>query len=258
MFGGADPSIPGLVPSDIEIRGNYVYTPVSWQGVWEKKNLLELKNAVRVLIENNVFDGSWTDAQTGWVMILKSENQSGGCAWCRTTDVTIRRNLIQNAGAGINIAAKGQAYVNTDTTTRRVLVQDNVLENIGVAPYTGDRRGFQLLPNTMDITLERNVLAGNLAAALVLDKSPGSARAVFTDNVWAYGQYGVIATGAAPGTPSLDQGAPGAVWQRMVFIGQQRSGYPAGTGFVTTESQASSASRTRAVVDSATAGVARR
>ncbi len=48
MFGGADPAIPGLVPSDIEIRRNHLFKPLSWRpgdptfaGVhWTVKNLL--------------------------------------------------------------------------------------------------------------------------------------------------------------------------------------------------------------------------
>ncbi len=31
MFGGADPRIPGLVPSDIEIRGNHLFKPLTWR-----------------------------------------------------------------------------------------------------------------------------------------------------------------------------------------------------------------------------------
>ena len=30
LFGGADPSVPNLVPSDIEIRGNHIIKPLSW------------------------------------------------------------------------------------------------------------------------------------------------------------------------------------------------------------------------------------
>jgi hypothetical protein len=44
-FGGADPSIPNLVPSDIEIRGNYVTRPLSWKGVWLIKNLVEFNTS---------------------------------------------------------------------------------------------------------------------------------------------------------------------------------------------------------------------
>ena len=49
MFGGSDPSITNLIPSDIEIRRNYIYTPASWKTTWTKKNLFELKNAQRLL-----------------------------------------------------------------------------------------------------------------------------------------------------------------------------------------------------------------
>ncbi|MFN8580590.1 MAG: hypothetical protein U0163_06375 [Gemmatimonadaceae bacterium] len=51
MFGGADPSIPGLIPADIIIRRNHVFTPLAWRGRWTKKNVFELKNAWRVLVE---------------------------------------------------------------------------------------------------------------------------------------------------------------------------------------------------------------
>lgn len=255
MFGGSDPGIPGLVPSDIEIRGNHLYTPAAWKGVWSKKNLFELKNAARVLMEGNVLDGSWLDGQTGWAIVLKSGNQSGGCRWCRTTDVTIRRNLIRNAGAGISVAAKDD-NPNTDTTARRIMVSETVIVDIGKAPFAGDARGFMLLGGTSDVTIERTILTGNLQSALVLDPAGGGTKhAVFRDNVWAFGQYGAIASGSGPGTASLRAAAPDAVWERMNFIGPARTGFPVGTGFVSQESHVRLSSRIRAAVDSATAGV---
>jgi hypothetical protein len=62
MFGGADPAIPDLVPSDIEIRGNHIVKPLTWMKghasyagtEWTIKNLLELKNARRVVIDGNL------------------------------------------------------------------------------------------------------------------------------------------------------------------------------------------------------------
>ena len=250
MFGGSDPKIPGLVPSDIEIRRNYVYTPLSWKGVWQRKNLLEFKNASRVLIEGNVFEGSWADAQTGWAIIFKSANQGGNCLWCRTTDVTFRKNLVTNAGAGINVAPKGSQP--SDTTARRILISENVLENIGVGSYTGDRRGFQLLANTYNVTIERSVLNGNLTAALFLE---GTYAPVFRDNAWTRGQYGVIATGAGSGIPALDKGAPGWSWNNMAMIGSTQSGYPTGTSWFSNESSVPLAAQVRSIVSQATAGV---
>ncbi len=106
MFGGSDPAIPGLIPSDIILRRNHVYTPVAWRMVWTKKNLLETKNVQRLLVEENVFDGSWADAQVGYAFVLKSSNQSGRCTWCASRDITFRYNLIRNVGAGFNLTGR--------------------------------------------------------------------------------------------------------------------------------------------------------
>src|SRR5207245_7659455 len=71
MFGGADPSIHGLVPSDIEVRRNHFAKPLAWKAggpayegtPWTVKNLFELKNARRVLVESNLFERNWVHAQ---------------------------------------------------------------------------------------------------------------------------------------------------------------------------------------------------
>ncbi len=254
LFGGSDPGIAGLVPSDIEIRRNYIFTPLSWKGVWLKKNLFELKNAVRVLVEGNVMDGSWTHGQTGFAVVLKSGNQSGGCRWCRTTDVTFRRNLIRNSGAGFNVAARDD-NPNTDTTARRILITENVLDNIATSSYPGESRGFQLLKGTADITIERTLLTGPIVASMMLEDSPGTSRAAFRENVWEHGMYGAIAQGTSPGTVSLNNGAPGAVWTNMTFLGPSQSVYPPGTLFAASESSVALASQLRALVAQATSGV---
>ena len=73
MFGGTDPKIANLIPGDIEIRRNHFDKPLSWRagdpsyaGIpWVVKNLLEFKNAQRVLIEGNTFEHCWQAAQGG-------------------------------------------------------------------------------------------------------------------------------------------------------------------------------------------------
>jgi hypothetical protein len=82
-------------------------------------------------------------------------------------------------------------------------------------------------------------------------------RATFRDNVWAYGQYGAIASGFGPGTLAIRAGAPGAVWERMTFVGGNGGGYPVGTAFVSDERHAPLAQSVRAAVQAATAGVVR-
>src|SRR5881396_1712413 len=97
MFGGEDPGIQDLVPSDIEIRRNYFNKPLVWRGVWTAKNLLELKLGRRVLIQGNVFEHSWTDAQVGFAMLVWTVNQNLTAPWSVTEDVWIRENIIRHA-----------------------------------------------------------------------------------------------------------------------------------------------------------------
>lgn len=84
IFGGDDPQIPGLVPSDIVIKRNHFFKPLSWRasdpsyaGIhWTVKNLLELKNARRVQIEGNVLENSWIESQGGTAILFHPWNQS--------------------------------------------------------------------------------------------------------------------------------------------------------------------------------------
>src|SRR5262245_50773102 len=69
LFGGADPE-GSIGPSDIELRGNYLFKPLSWKGsAWTIKNLLEFKNARRVLAEGNVLENNWEAAQNGFSIL---------------------------------------------------------------------------------------------------------------------------------------------------------------------------------------------
>lgn len=245
MFGGYVPAIAGLTPSDITIRRNYIYTPISWKGVWDKKTPFELKNAARVLLEANVIDGSWTSGQTGWAMILRDDE----CAWCYSRDITIRRNLIRNVGAGVNIAAPLQ----TNGTTR-IVVTENLLE-VGAQP--GEKRGFMLLGPVKTVTLSRNVLSavGYLQMALLAE---GSSDCRITDNVWASGEIGVGSSGVSSGTASLTAGCgAGHVFSGNTLIGNSWGlPYPAGTTWLPTgSSEPALAATIRALVSTATAGV---
>ena len=109
--GGADAKVADLVPSDIEIRRNHFRKPLSWKegnseygGIkWSVKNLFELKNAQRVLVEANVFENVWVEAQTGYAVLFKSVNQDGSAPWSVTQDVEFRDNVVRHCAGAINI-----------------------------------------------------------------------------------------------------------------------------------------------------------
>ncbi len=137
MIGGADPKISGLVPSDIEIRRNYFYKPITWQGVWSVKNSFELKMGLRVLVEGNIFENNWVDAQNGFAIVLKSTNQENTAPWSQTADVTFRSNIVRNSAMGMSLA--GNPEVNPVVPMSRLLVANNVFERIGSGSVSSGR-----------------------------------------------------------------------------------------------------------------------
>lgn len=237
MFGGSDPAIAGLIPSDIILRRNHVYTPTSWKSVWTKKNLLETKNVQRFVIEENVFDGSWGDAQVGFGFVLKSENQSGRCTWCASRDIAIRSNLIRNIGGGFNLAAREGSNPNpVGERMSRVLIENNVMENIDVPPFTGTGSIVQVVNDVMHLTIRRNTFTSASASQghfLNLGTNPAATSFSFTGNIVSYMKYGLFASGLGSGTPAMQAlRAPIELRDIVVITTQRQSNYPPGITFV--------------------------
>ena len=215
ILGGNDPSISGLVPSDVEIRRNHLFKQPSWKGLWTVKNLLELKNAQRVLVEGNILQNSWTSGQNGLGVAFKSVNQNGSCSWCVTQDVTYRLNLLQNVGAGYNIGASPD---NAFTTihARRISITDNVATSINTsAQFDGDGRAFLIDGDLRDVVIAHNTTLTE-THALVFG---GAATVSFTarDNIFGSRVYAVIATGFNGG-PAFSAFAPAGYLLGNVFI----------------------------------------
>ena len=95
------------MPSDIEIRGNHISQPgrggdqhPDYGGTaWIVKNLLELKNARRVLIQGNRFERNWADGQQGFAIVLTPRNQDGTAPWSVVEDVSFVDNELRDIGA---------------------------------------------------------------------------------------------------------------------------------------------------------------
>lgn len=244
MFGGSDPAINGLIPSDIIVRRNHIYTPSSWKTVWTKKNLFETKNVQRILIEENVFDGSWADAQVGFAFVLKSANQSGACTWCASRDIAVRYNLIRNVGAGFNLAAReGSSPYPVGELMTRVLLDNNVMENVDVAPYSGVASLVQVLNNVSQLTIRSNTFTSTSASQgqfLNLGTNPAATSFNFTRNIVSLMRYGLFASGLGAGTPALQAIRTPLEFRDVVVVAAQRPSvaYPATTTFVTSLSAA--------------------
>ncbi len=229
-FGGADPAIPDLVPSDITIRRNHIYKPLAWKGVWLVKNLLEIKNAERVLVEGNVFDGSWTDGQVGFAFNLKSVNQDRTAPWSRAAEVTIRFNRISNVGGGFSLL--GRDAPNVTTYAHHITIAHNVLSDVNTGPYQGTGRIFQALDGVTDVRIEHNTFVGvgPVNSLLTLAGPAPLTGWVIRNNILDLGQYGVVGGGVTRGNPSFDRFMPGLYWERNVIFGAGAQGfYPRST-----------------------------
>jgi hypothetical protein len=114
LFGG---SAATQVPTDIEIRRNHLFRPMLWKEgqlgyvapapgeSYVVKNNLELKSAIRVLVEANLLENTWGGfSQTGYSILLTPKSQGGQCPICRVNDVTIRFNRIRNVAGVLQIA----------------------------------------------------------------------------------------------------------------------------------------------------------
>ncbi len=229
-FGGADPDAPNLVPSDIEIRHNHFFKQTSWKGVWLVKNLFETKNAQRVLVEGNLMQNNWLDGQGGSFINLKSTNQSGGCTWCGTQDVTFRYNMIQNTGSGFAISADPDPNL-TLFPLQRVTIHDNVVANVDVAPtFTGDGRGVLINQDVRDVTIRHNTIINPTNSAVLFGgpQSTPPLRLVIRDNIIGGGAFGVKGPGLTSGTVSINAFMPEGFWFANGIILSSSVGYPTG------------------------------
>ena len=150
IFGGSAPAISNLVPSDIIVRRNYLYRPMSWKAVWTIKNLFELKNAQRVLVEGNVMENNWVDGQIGFAVVLGSADTD--YPWCIVQDVTMRYNHINNSAGGFNLFE----HYGFAQPMRRVALHHNLLTSIGASGLGQNGRMFQLSDGIDDVWIEHN------------------------------------------------------------------------------------------------------
>jgi len=228
VFGGADPSIRDLVPSDIVVRGNHITRPVAWKKKWQVKNLLETKSVHRLLVEGNVFENNWQDAQDGFAVVLKSENP-GNTPWSESSDITIRDNHIKGTGSVFNLSAAGSNGAKI-VPAARFLITNNLVEAVNTGPFGGDGKVFQILNGLSDLVITHNtVINQNSNLAAVVFDGPPARGFVMHSNVLGAGQYGIKGGGAGVGRATLAKYAPGSVFERNVLVGGECSAYPSGT-----------------------------
>ena len=228
LLGGSNGS---TVPADIEIRRNHMFKPMTWMPgapnfigkSFIVKNLFEIKNAERLLLEGNVMENSWGGfSQQGWGIVITPRG-----SWAATRDITIRYNTISHVGAGFQICAtqdqlSDRTWVDS-LASERLSIHDVTVNDMSAQTYTGNGVGFQISsaftvnPPLNSLTINHVTMLTDPVHTLMII---GSSRQnpvlpfdiTFTNNLAVAGQYSVWSTGGTIGagvrtrsqtTPSL-------------------------------------------------------
>jgi hypothetical protein len=186
-------TVSGPTFTDSGAAGTSGSAPASTGDVWTVKNLLELKNARNVVIEQNLFENHWASAQAGYSIVFTPRNQEGGCPWCVVEDVTFRQNVVRNVAAGINIL--GYDNIAASQQTKRIRITQNLFQKI--TQTLGGSGWFLLLGNgPRDITIDHNTIdADGSCVSYVYGGADGGILPVsgfrFTNNAAHHNDYGI-------------------------------------------------------------------
>jgi hypothetical protein len=230
MFGGSDPFVPRLVPSDIVFRGNFVTKPVAWRAgtPWTVKNLFELKNARRVLIEGNVFENNWVSAQTGYAILFTPMNQDGRAPWTEISNITFQFNIVRHVASAINIL--GYDYHAVSLRLRGLQIRENLFLDVDGSRWGGDGRFLMIGDEPADVTVDHNTVIQSGSVLQLYGMRDGNPRSVqnlrFTNNLTLHNQYGIIGDSLGIGNPALAAYASGADVRRNVLAGGNAAVYP--------------------------------
>ncbi|HUK92163.1 MAG TPA: hypothetical protein VLZ81_17315, partial [Blastocatellia bacterium] len=153
--------------------------PPAQGDTWGIKNLFELKNAHHVIIDSNIFENSWVDAQTGFAISLKSVDQDGTAPWSATTDVVFQNNIVRNAAGGINTL--GIDPDNPSGQACCISIQNNLFYGIDGPQFGGGSGAFLQISQLQDFSVDHNTIiqSGN-AITVYGSNSDGFS---FTNNI---------------------------------------------------------------------------
>ncbi len=210
-----------ITPSDIEFRRNHLFKPLEWKGKYLIKNLFEIKQAERVLIEGNVFENCWAAGQAGTALTFTIGRATGAY-------ITVRNNLIRRTGTGVSIANYGNPL------THHITIENNLFDEIGTNPTFNGSGDFIAIEGTPDVTVDHNTVIHSsriVVATNAPDPATGAPKPIprfrFTNNITRHNEYGIFGGGASPGNLTIQTYFPDGEFRRNVITNLRSWAYPA-------------------------------
>ena len=228
LFGGGDPYIPNLVPSDITLQRNYISKPLAWRGgPWTIKNLIQLKNAQRVSIDGNLIENQWAAAQDGYAVVLTPRNQDGTAPWSIVQHVTFTNNLVRHVASVFNVLGNDDRH--HSQTTNGITIRNNIFQDVSKAKWGG--AGWLLLTNGgRNVTVDHNTVFTD-GTSVVFADGVAVTGMVFTNNIVPDNAWAIKGAGTSAGNGTVAKFYPGGVFRRNVFIAGHSGTYPSDNYF---------------------------
>ena len=209
-------------PSDIEVRQNYFFKPLSWNcnttvpvsyGCPVVKNGFEMKTGARALFEGNVIENCWYNAQVCYSFSIAPINQQSGgttptatCPTCTVRDFVYRYNYSYNVAYGIAVYAFMPARCSNCQSQGgdRISIHDNVIgdnQNLGslTGTSTGDSMEVLAVPDSTgrglnqlnNLNISHNTFVRAVRALTIFGGGTGQMHNItMQNNIWAFGNYG--------------------------------------------------------------------
>src|SRR5262245_43210334 len=164
--------------------------------------------ADRILIEGNIFENSWANAQTGGAILIKAANASGGAPWTYTANITFRNNIVKGAAQAFTLCADCTPLVATGSSkdwsfTNNLAIDIDPAKWRGSIATVGCCAGAVLILNNSDaVTFEHNTILQKGGNMLSAGGSPND-NFIFRNNIVGYGPWGVSVPAGTLPTPII-------------------------------------------------------
>jgi hypothetical protein len=160
LFGGVKTN--SVTPADIEISNNHMFKPLTWMPgqpgfvghpnsdttkcaktpgycPFVVKNLIELKNAQRVLLEGNILEHCWAGfTQHGDAILVNGMNPADNTlSYISVMDVTVRYNHTSHTASVFSLANPGP----NNLPVGRISIHDNIFDDVSSKYQNGDTTG---------------------------------------------------------------------------------------------------------------------
>lgn len=208
--------------------------PTSEGTRWTVKNVFELKNARNVVLEENIFENHWPQAQSGWSIVLTPRNSNGSCTWCVVEHVRFEWNLVRNVSAGVNLTGYDDASRPT-RQTNDIVFRNNLFA--GIRTSLGANAWFLLIGDSpRNVTVEHNTIDANGSSVVYTHGgSSTDPREIYgfrmVANAARHGSYGFAGAFYSFGNAILTNFYPDGVFTANYLAGGPASSYPAGNLF---------------------------